>query len=182
MGEAVVIHSGSKYVIELITYGSRSTTQIFMRAAKAFFDMHIVWIRGHTRDIGNDLADKHTGEAAEDNIDSETRWRPTDWGFTEFRRNHPIHFSSGKTTAKSVFEGAGLAEDAPTRKKTRRGSKRNTTRRSLTRRKPRAGRRTRSETSSPTLSRSSRLSRKRQQHADARNAGVTRSWRKITLR
>ncbi len=69
------------------------------KAANEFFGLRIVWIRGHARDIGNDLADKHAGEAAEDKRDSEARWRPTDWGFTEFRRDHPIRFASGKTPA-----------------------------------------------------------------------------------
>ncbi len=130
--DAAVIHSDSKYVVELITHGSRSKTNIVMRdflshqwkAAKDLFDLHIVWIRGHTQDFGNDLADKHAGEAAEDKQDSETRWRPTDWGFTELRREHPIHFASGKTTARAVFENAGMVEDVIMRKKHRKGKKR----------------------------------------------------------
>ncbi len=112
LGEAVVIHSDSKYVIELITHGSRSKTNIVMRdflshlwkVARILFDLHIVWIRGHTRDHGNELADRHAGEAAEVKHDNDTRWRPTDWGFSECRRDHPVHIASDKPIARTVFE------------------------------------------------------------------------------
>ena len=63
------------------------------------FDVHILWIRGHTKDLGNDTADKHAGEAADETIENDTRWRPCDWGFFEFRRDYLIHFTNGKSTA-----------------------------------------------------------------------------------
>ena len=86
VGESVVIHSDSKYVIELIMHGSRSKLNIVMRdflshlwkQTGVAFDMHIRWIRGHTKDIGNEMADKHAGGAADEEGETEVRWRPRD--------------------------------------------------------------------------------------------------------
>ena len=118
VGDPVVIHSDSKYVVELITHGCRSTTNIVMRdflthlwkRTRALFDIHIMWVRGHTMDVGNDLADKHAGEAAENDAVNQTKWRPRDWGFAEFRKDYPGHFAGNKTTAKNIFDGEGEGE------------------------------------------------------------------------
>ena len=88
------------------------------------FDIHILWIRGHSKDIGNDLADKHAGEAADEKGENEIRWRPNDWGFSEFRRDYPGHFAMGKTAAKMIFAGAGIQEDEPVSAPKHKGSKR----------------------------------------------------------
>ena len=119
VGDSVVIHSDSKYVVELITQGSRSTTNIVMRdflthqwkRTRAIFDIHIMWIRGHTMDVGNDLADKHAGEAAENDAVNQTKWRPRDWGFAEFRKDFPGHFAGNKTTAKTSLTGKEKARE-----------------------------------------------------------------------
>ena len=58
VGESVVIHSDSKYVVELITHGSRSRSNILMRdflshlwkQTALVFNIHILWIRGHCKD------------------------------------------------------------------------------------------------------------------------------------
>ena len=73
-GDAVVIHSDSRYVVDLIKHGSRSKTNVVMRGflvhlwkkTAVAFDIHILWIRGHSMDVGNELADKHAGEGADE--------------------------------------------------------------------------------------------------------------------
>ena len=79
------------------------------------FNIHILWIRGHSKDIGNDLADRHAGEAADEDNENEVRWRPNDWRFSEFRKDYPAHFAAGKTTAMLIFGGAGTRVAEPIR-------------------------------------------------------------------
>ena len=64
-------------------------------------------------DVGNELADKHAGEAADEVEGTEARcWRPNDWGLSEFRKDFPVHFT--------IFEGAAgedcMSKVSPTRK------------------------------------------------------------------
>ena len=86
--------------------------------------MHILWIRGHDKDIGNEMADKHAGEAADEEGENEVRWRPRDWGFSEFGKDFPVHFMAGKTAAKMIFEGEDISMDAPNRRQRLRDNKR----------------------------------------------------------
>ena len=67
-------------------------------------------------------------------------------GFIEFRRDYPVHFASGKTTAKMIFEGADCKEDEPRSETRFKGSKRKLTRRNRARLRPSAKLKTRSET------------------------------------
>ncbi len=44
------------------------------------YDIRIVWVRGHSRDVGNVMADKLAGEGAEDgDAINLTQCRPRDW-------------------------------------------------------------------------------------------------------
>ena len=90
VGAPIAIHSDSRYVVDLIKHGSRSKTNILMRdlvahlwkRAAVAFDLRILRIRGHSKDVGNELADKHAGEGAEDGEAIDARsWQPSDWGF-----------------------------------------------------------------------------------------------------
>ena len=115
VGDPIVIHSDSRYVVDLTKHGSRSKTNVVMmdflahlwKKTAVAFDIHILWIRGHSMDVGNVLADKHAGEGADEEEGTEAWcWRPNDWGFSELRQDFPVHFTTGKTTARSIFDGA----------------------------------------------------------------------------
>ncbi len=89
LGEAIVIHSDSRYAVDLVRHGTRSTTNFLLRdflihlwkKAKAFFIIRIVWVRGHDKDWGNEQADKHAGEGADiKDEDHVSMGRPSDFG------------------------------------------------------------------------------------------------------
>ena len=88
-----------------------------MEKVRCFFDIHIVWVRGHDKTFGNEKADKHAGEGAEVKDEGRERQiRPNDWGFFEFRRDFPHHFAQAQTMAKQLFqreEGEGREEADP---------------------------------------------------------------------
>ena len=70
-----------------------------------FFDIRIVWVRGHDKTFGNEEADKHAGEGAEVKDDAgERHTRPSDWGFHEFRRDFPHHFAQEQKHAFRLFQ------------------------------------------------------------------------------
>ena len=70
MGSAIIIHSDSRCAVGLIKAGSRSRTNFLLRdflhhmwkKVSHFFDIRIVWVRGHDETFGNEKADKHAGE------------------------------------------------------------------------------------------------------------------------
>ncbi len=74
---------------------------------KRFFDFRILWLMGHSLDWGSELADKYAGEGAEavDELHIGTA-RPSDWGFSEFRRDYPQHFGGSQQMALHMFDGA----------------------------------------------------------------------------
>ncbi len=80
------------------------------KKAKSFYDIRILWVRGHSKDWGNQLADKYAGEGAEalDELHIGTA-RPSDWGFSEFRRDCPQHFAGSQGMAHLLLEG-GLTD------------------------------------------------------------------------
>ena len=88
----VLIHSDSRYAVDIIRYGTRSSTNSVIRNIRLHlwkrtqeaYDIRIVWVRGHSKDVGNDLADKLAGEGAEVGEDTNPmQWRPRDWGYSE---------------------------------------------------------------------------------------------------
>jgi ribonuclease HI len=133
MGFAIIIHSDSRYAVDLIKAGSRSCTNFLLRdflhhmwrKVSQFFDIRIVWVRGHDKTVGNEEADKHAGDGAEVKDDTRERHRrPSDWGFHEFRRDFPHRFAQGQKMAFHLFQcenegtakGANPALDARKRK------------------------------------------------------------------
>ncbi len=88
----MLIHSDSRYAVDIIRYGTRSSTNSVIRNIRLHlwkrtqeaYDIRIVWVRGHSKDVGNDLADKLAGEGAEVGEDTNPmQWRPRDWGYSE---------------------------------------------------------------------------------------------------
>ncbi len=94
-------------------------------------DVRMVWVRGRSNDVGNEMADKLAGEGAEDgDAINLTQWRPRDCGFLEIRRNHPIHFTAENVDCLFLFDDqsnvsadsdywplGGIAEDAAWRER-----------------------------------------------------------------
>ena len=85
--EPIVIHSDSRYAVDIIRNGSRSTTNSAIRnimihlwkRTREAYDVRIEWVRGHSMNVGNELADKLAGEGAEEKVDDVgCRWRPQD--------------------------------------------------------------------------------------------------------
>ncbi len=97
----VLIHSDSRYAVDIIRNGTRNTTNSVIRnimehlrkRTREACDVRIVWVRGHSKDVGHELADRLAGEGAEECVDTDLwRWRPRVWGYCEFRRNTPRQF------------------------------------------------------------------------------------------
>ncbi len=92
----VVFHSDSRYAVDTIRRGIKGTDNFFIRdfmmhlwkKTKILYDIHFVWVRGHSVDVGSELADQQAAEGAQEDEDAcMGRWRPTDWGFEVCRRN-----------------------------------------------------------------------------------------------
>ncbi len=99
----VLIHSDSRYAVDIIRNGTRATANSVIRnimvhlwkRTRLACDVRIVWVRGHSNDVGHALADRLAGEGAEEEIDTDLwRWRPRDWGYSEFRRDNPSSFAN----------------------------------------------------------------------------------------
>jgi ribonuclease HI len=109
-----VTHSDSRYAVDIIRNGTRSSTNLLIRdfmvqlwkRTRDASDIRIAWVRGHTNDVGNEMADKLVGEGADEGVDPNLKhWRPWDWGFPEFRRNnYPKHFAAGNSEGMFVFK------------------------------------------------------------------------------
>ncbi len=57
------------------------------------YDIRIVWVRGHSDNVGNQLADRIAAHGANEEINSERwSWRPQDWGYAELRRDYPASY------------------------------------------------------------------------------------------
>ena len=72
-----------------------------------FFKTRILWVRGHTKDWGNELADKHAGEGAD--VEDENHVytaRPSDWDLSEFQGDFPQHVAGSQKMAQRIFDGA----------------------------------------------------------------------------
>ena len=112
------------------------------------------------------------GEAADEDCVNELRWRPNDWGFSEFRWDYPAHFAAGKTTAMLIFGGADTRVAEPKRSQRHDENKRKNTREENVWRSPKVGLRTRSETLSRTFWRFRRPLRMRRRCVDAQRRGL----------
>ncbi len=98
----IAIHSDSTYAVDIIRRGSKTATnslatnmlvQLWKRT-RLVYGIRIVWVRGHTKDVGNELADLLAGQGADEEINAERwSWRPRDWGYWEFRRDNPVSFA-----------------------------------------------------------------------------------------
>ena len=107
--EPVVIHSDSMYAVNIIRCGTRTKTNGLLRDFMVHLwekviithDVRILWVRGHSKNWGNDMADKFAEEGADDAhdinniLENHGPWRPSDWGFDEFRKQLPEPFLQG---------------------------------------------------------------------------------------
>ena len=76
------------------------------KRARVAYDGRIVWVGGHSKDVGNELAHKIAGEGAGNDKDAcMGRWRPSDWGFFNFLRDFPLRFAAGSTAGCDKFKG-----------------------------------------------------------------------------
>ena len=119
--QPIVIHSDSRYAVDIIRNGTRSTTNSVIRnimthlwkRTREAYDIRIEWVRGHAKNVGNELADKLAGEGADEKIDEVgSRWRPRDWGFSAFRRNNPKSFATHFSEDSFHHEDGPWEEDA----------------------------------------------------------------------
>jgi ribonuclease HI len=99
----IVIHSDSKYAVGIIRDGARTNKNEVManimvhlwKRTKIAYDIRIVWVRGHSDNVGNKLADRIAAHGANEEINAERwSWRPRDWGYTEFRRDYPANYAN----------------------------------------------------------------------------------------
>ena len=134
---SVVPRSDSSYVVGIIRDGTGSSTNSLIRdymthlwkRTREAYNVRIVWVRGHSHDVGNELADKLADEGAREETPCTFEpWRPVDGGFCEFRRNYPTRFTVdtndgnflfGNVNCKDAAESANMDVSASTRGRTR---------------------------------------------------------------
>jgi hypothetical protein len=96
----IVIHTDSRYV-EGIIHGAQTKKNEVMadilvhlwKRTRLAYNIRIVWVRGHSNSVGNQLADRIAAHGANEAINAERwSWRPKDWGYGEFRRDYPANY------------------------------------------------------------------------------------------
>ena len=97
----IVIHSDSKYAVGIIRDGARTKKNEVManimvhlwKRTRIAYDLRIVWVRGHSDNVENQLADLIAAHGANEEINAgRWSWRPQDWGYAEFRRDYPANY------------------------------------------------------------------------------------------
>ena len=78
------------------------------------YDIRIVWVRGHSDNVGNQLADRIAAHGANEEINAERwSWRPQDWGNAEFRRDDPANYVN-QLSDRSFHHNADRNDQAKT--------------------------------------------------------------------
>jgi hypothetical protein len=122
----IIIHSDSKYACGIIRDGARTNTNETMvnimahlwKRTRLAYDIRMVWVRGHSDNVGNELADRIAAQGANEEINAERwHWRPRDWGYWEFRRDYPANFANQLSDFSFHHSGdkANLSEDGSRR-------------------------------------------------------------------
>ncbi len=74
------------------------------------YDIRMVWVRGHSDNVGNELADRIAAHGANEEINAERwSWRPRDWGYWELRRDCPPTSPTSFAISPSTIAATRLA-------------------------------------------------------------------------
>ncbi len=122
----IIIHTDSKYACGIIRDGAKTDTDETMvnimahlwKKTRLAYDLRMVWVRGHSDNVGNELADPTAAHGASEAINAERwHWRPRDWDYWEFRRDYPASFANQLSDFSFHHSGdlANLSEDGSRR-------------------------------------------------------------------
>ena len=74
------------------------------KGTREAYNIRIVWVRGNSKDVRSELADKLADDGAREETPCTCKpWRPEDGGFCELRRNYPTRFTADKNDGDFLF-------------------------------------------------------------------------------